>query len=231
MTESSSLRPSDGARKHAVDSLSDAFTNDQISMEEFERRVARVHTAKSADVLKTLLADLRTSNVPATSNQESQALGHPGTATVPSTRVREHERAIAILSETKREGRWIPARTTQVVAFLGSSIIDLREAMLGPGETVIKVVATLGSVEIIIPPSLNVESVGSAVMGTFEARENQAHIEDPAVPRLRVEGISVLGEVTVEVRLPGETKREAKKRRRRVARQLRDDQKRLKRGG
>ncbi len=189
-------------------------------MEDFETRVAKVHRASTAKELQSLLEGLPTGNVPATTSPDT-ALQPTVGAQVTSARVRDHDRAIAVFGETKRAGRWIPARENQVISVLGSAVIDLREALLGPGETEFKVFAVLGSVEVIAPPGLYVESGGAAILGSFESQENNPTLVDPNAPVVRIDGMSVLGEVQVTFRHPGESAREARRRRRREKKERR----------
>ena len=53
-----------------------------------------------------------------------------------------------------------------------------------------------------------------ALCGGFEHQTDTPLRRTPDVPILRVRGLALLGGVGVEVRLPGETPREAKRRRR-----------------
>lgn len=230
MAEPQQRRASDGAKEHAIAVLSDAFASEKLSMEEFERRVEQAHRATTHEELERLLKDVPASTAVSARDPQTGEVTSTSRPAVPSTRVRDNDRAIAIFGETKREGRWIPARSNQAIAALGSTVLDFRDALLGPGETEVKAVAVLGSVEIIVPPDIYVDCAGSAILGAFESQETQAPILNPEDPVLRIDGVAVLGDVTVEVRLPGENKRDAKRRRRRVAKQLREDRRRLKRG-
>ena len=51
---------------------------------------------------------------------------------------------------------------------MGGATLDFREARLPEGEVEIRVGALMGGVEIIVPPTLAVESNGAAIMGGFE---------------------------------------------------------------
>ena len=206
---------SSAARSNTIDLLSEHFAQDNLSLEDFEARLDRAHLAESMEALKAVLSGLPVGNVPATVDPEnSTALTTPVPASVPAGRVKDHDRSIAVLGETKRQGRWIPARENQVVAVLGSALLDLREALLGPGETVFNCVTFLGSIEVIAPEGMYVECTGNAVLGTFERHENSPASMNPDAPVVRIEGISVLGSVEVHYRRVGETKRDTKRRRR-----------------
>jgi hypothetical protein len=97
---------------------------------------------------------------------------------------------------------------------LGGTSLDFRDALLGPGITDLNVLVALGGVDIIVPPEMAVDVNGMAVLGGFEHETDTPLRHDPNLPTLRVQGLAVLGGVNVEVRLPGETPRQAKKRRR-----------------
>jgi hypothetical protein len=59
---------------------------------------------------------------------------------------------------------------------------------LPAGVTTIQVSALLGSVEIIVPPNLAVESEGSSILGSFEGLQRVPHDPDPELPVLHVQG-------------------------------------------
>lgn len=209
------------ARANTIDLLSEHFAQDNLTLDDFERRVTQAHAATEMAGLERLLKDLPVGNVPAlrTPRDEGTAMSRRVPASVSPDRVRERDTSLSIFSETKRLGRWIPARENQVVAVFGSSVLDLREALLGPGETVFKCYSVLGSVEVIAPEGMYVECAGSALLGSFEQHQNSPVSTHPDAPVVRIEGLSVLGSVEVEFREPGETKRDAKKRRRREKRE------------
>ena len=200
-------------RKVTIDALCEHFANDVMSVEEFERRVDLAHKAKTVDDIKGLLADLPGGNLPAPAG---------GAAQVPAPRrefgvtsaahVEEQEFVVAVLGGATRKGRWAPARTNYAVAIMGGTELDFREAQFGPGVTEVKVCAVWGGVEIIVPPGLNVECRGLAIMGGFDHMSDTVHPDDEA-PVLRISGVAVMGGVNVTERHPGETAREARRRR------------------
>lgn len=216
MTDTPEQPATQAARTNTIDLLSEHFAQDHLSLEDFEKRVGQVHRANSLEALRALLNGLPTGNVPATLDGGSGTSLAPRVgASVPAGRVKDHDRAVAVFSETKRLGRWIPARDNQIVAVMGSAVLDLREAMLGPGQTRFNCMAFFGSIEVIVPEGMYVECGGSAVLGSFEQHDYSPASLDPDGPVVRIEGMAVLGSVEVQVREVGESKREAKRRRRR----------------
>ncbi len=213
-----------GLREESIEVLTECFARDVLTVDDFEDRAEQVHGARS-------IADLQAAldGIPAALSRTPQPLpatapAHPGLPAhlaTPPAQVPSSERAVAIFGETKREGAWIAARRNAAVAVMGSAIIDLREARLGAEPTVIAAVTFMGSVEVIVPPGVQVECNGSAIFGGFEQKRERSDRIVPGSPVVRVEGWAVFGSVEVERRLVGESRREAKRRRKREKREER----------
>ena len=201
--------PTTAERERTIAVLSDRFAQGELEIEEFEERVTLAHRAQSADELATLLADLSLADEPAT----TQALEL-------ATDASEHGEAVAIFGGTRRDGAWNVPRHLHVTAFFGGVELDLRSARLPAGPIDLAVTATFGGVQIIVPPNLAVEVHGTAIFGGFEHMERASSSPDPSLPVLRIRGRAIFGGVSVETRLPGESEREAHRRRRRAHRQL-----------
>lgn len=199
--------PLAAAREETITVLSECFARDMLTVEEFERRAGLVHGARTIADLGTAIEGMRTEALPART-------GH-------TARPRPHDRSIAVFAETKRQGRWTPARQNTVVAVMGSAVIDLRDALLNSGPTVVSAIAFMGGVEVIVPPGVRVECSGSAVFGAFEQRREFApDAAGPDAPMVRVDGFAMFGSVEIEHRRPGESRREAKRRRRREKKEM-----------
>ncbi len=222
------------ARGKAIDVLSECFAQDNMTLEDFERRVSLAHQAHTKAELESVLEGLP---VGAWAKRDRRSPGRVSTVSLPAgvrpARVRRTDRAVAVFGESKRVGSWIPARETTVVAVVGSVVIDLREALLGDGEFTFKVLTVLGSVEVIVPPGLRVECAGSAIVGSFDHRPDTHFKAEEDAPSVRIDGLSVLGSVEVEFRQLGESKRDARRRRRFEKKERKRDRKRgrLRSGG
>ena len=201
-------------RQQAIDALCEHFANDALSVEDFERRVDRAHKAESTDELRKLLADLPSGDLPVRREDVAETAVERARASVPASRVKERGFMVAALGGVERKGRWIPARQNYAIAVMGGVCLDFREALLPPGETEVWIFTAMGGGEIIVPPGLTVESDGVAILGGFEHREDAVLSPDPDAPILRIRGLTIMGGVEVSVRYPGETGREAKRRRR-----------------
>jgi len=218
--------PLDHTRQLTIDALCEHFANDVMSVEDFEARVDVAHRATTVDELRELLSDLPTGDLPATRDAATPApIG--SRVMTPATHSRESAFQIAMLGGAKRSGQWMPARVNQTIAVMGGVELDFREAVMPRGVTELKVYAVMGGVEIIVPPGLNVESHGIGILGGFDHAGNDMPMADPNAPVLRISGLALMGGVDIKVRRPGESARDARRRKRQ---ERRDRRRALRRG-
>ena len=168
-------RAPQGQRQAAIDRLMEAFAEDVLDVDEFERRLDQAHAATTSAELQALLSDLpRQSNLPATPGQVARS-GVPASAPTQSYsvahegQVKESEYVVAVMGGSSRRGHWHPARKNYAVAVMGGTELDFREAVLPPGVTEVQVWAMWGGVDIIVPPGVNGESRGIALLGPGES--------------------------------------------------------------
>jgi hypothetical protein len=221
--------PLNHTRQVTIDALCEHFANDVMSIEEFEKRVESAHAATTSDELQELLRDLPSSGgLPAVRDAATGAPAPRREYSVASpAQVKEREFVVAVLGGSNRAGRWRPARKNFAVAVCGGAELDFREAIMGPGVTELQIYTMWGGVEVIVPPGLNVESHGIALMGGFEHAGDQLHSPDPDAPTLRITGLALMAGVDISVRHSGETASDARRRRKLERR----EQRRRLRGG
>ena len=215
-------------RQATIDRLCERFAEDRLSMRDFERRLDLAHRATTTRQLASLVADFP----PAAS---SPARGGPATPppaspagpanVVPREEVPARQFLAGVLGASTRGGSWVAPREMYAVALMGGVEIDFREAGLGPGVTEVTALALWGGVDVIVPPDLQVECNGAGIMGGFERTPDELAVasaasDGPGSPVLRVNGVAVMGGVTVSTRLPGEREKDAA-RRRKLARKAR----------
>jgi len=219
MSESPELRPAPlrTRRDEVIRDLSTAFAEDNLSIEEFERRLDVAHRATELTELNALVSDLRI----------TPAQPSPVPALRPRTaapaEIAEEQNLVAIMGGVSRRGQWTPARHTHFYALMGGAQLDFRDARLGPGVTELTIIACMGGVELIVPPDLIVDAGGTAIMGGFD----QSH-ESPGAPAgapvLKVNGFVIMGGVEIKVMLPGETNADARRRKREEKKRRRKQQ-------
>lgn len=221
--------PSGADRQRIIDALCEHYAQDHLEVGEFERRLDRAHRISRRDELEALVSDLPTLSASPTSepgrpsadvarrskDQEdpgAEVVVPAGAGRVPASRVPESQFEFAFWSGRQRSGSWIPARSIRAAAFMGSVELDFREALFGPGETRIHVVAVMGGVEIVVPPGIHVEADGLALIGAFEEKLGGGGDIPDNAPTLRITGFALMGGVEVVSRLPGESPRDARRR-------------------
>jgi Domain of unknown function (DUF1707)/Cell wall-active antibiotics response 4TMS YvqF len=198
-------------RERVVQTLSAHFAHDQLTMAEFEHRLERAYELTAVDELRSLVADLPALAMRGTTGEVS-----PSPALVPSSEVPPRGAIFTVMGGHERTGSWIVPRQLKVVVVMGGAEIDLRDARFGAGVTEIEIFVLMGGVNIIVPPGIRVESLGAAFMGGFELKAGDATALTPTHPVLRLGGLAIMGGVETETRYPGETAKEAKRRRRRA---------------
>jgi len=195
-------------RSSAVDILCRHYALDNLDERELERRLDVLYRVEGEGDMRGLLSDL-----PALPRVEAPVAA--GAREAPARGV-----AIAVMGGTERKGNWIPPRKLVAVAAMGGVELDFREARFAAGVSEVMAVAFWGGVEIVVPPGIRVESNGIALMGGFDhpAGENEEVVAD--APVLRIGGVAFMGGVEISTRYPGETKKQAA-RRRKLAREAR----------
>jgi hypothetical protein len=216
-TDRALIRLAQETRERVIARLSDHFAHDTLDVDEFERRVTIAQTSDDPADIEALLADLSGVDAPAA----------PATAVVPMVVTalvpddgRNGDTVYAIFGGIDRRGAWNVPRRMRIVALFGGANLDLREARFPPGVIDIDVTAVMGGINILVPPGLAVQMHGSAIMGGFADVNRAPAYPDPDAPLLRVHGLAMMGGVNVEMRLPGESERGA---RRREKQQLREE--------
>ena len=197
------------AREEAIDALCHEFARDALALPELERRLTRAREARTVDELRALLAEL-----PATGRGAPALLGGAPTEPADATRTTPARStgprrpgshlAIAVMGGTRRAGRWEPPGSMLAIALMGGVELDFREAVLGPGVTEINVFAFWGGIVITVPPNVQVDTHGMAIMGGFEQAADMESRAPEGAPTIRVNGLAIMAGVEVKVRSRGE---------------------------
>jgi hypothetical protein len=171
----------DTDRMQAAQLLSDAAAAGRLPMKEYEDRLTKAYAAKTHDELDRLSADL-----PGAVTRGRGGPCRPAPSTV----------LLAILSGFERRGRWnVPNRLT-AFAWWGGGVIDLRYADFTAHDVRIRAYSIMGGQTILVPPEVNVDLRGTAVMGSFD------HSVDgdgsPGAPCVQITGFALWGSVAVK---------------------------------
>ena len=113
---------------------------------------------------------------------------------------------VSFLSSNEREGRWPLPRRFRALAVLGNIELDLREADIGLGVSVIEAVAVMGNIEITVPPDVAVESSGDSLLGSFVVKYARGVSAGTATgyKKVHITGTAYAASVEVHVKGPDE---------------------------
>jgi hypothetical protein len=211
------LRISHSDREKVAEVLRDAAADGRIDLDELDERLEATWAAKTYRDLVPITLDLAgRGDLPAVPGASTPATPAPSprpgaevSRRVPAGMLPSHESSFAVMSETKRSGPWELGSVHTATAFMGSVVLDLREARFAGREVVINANAVMGSVEVLVDAWTIVHVEGSGVMGTFQ--EGRSRV-DPDLgadsPVVRVRGVALMGSVEVKRRgQPGAVRR------------------------
>lgn len=177
---SGAMRAGDTDRIQVAQLLTDAAASGTLNISEYEDRLNRAYAAQTYDELDRLSADLP--------GAVTRGRGGP-CRPAPSSLL------LAILSGYERRGRWNVPRRLTTFAFWGGGVVDLRYADFTSPEVDIRTYSIMGGQTILVPPEVNVDLSGVAVMGSFDhSVEGEG---SPGAPHVHISGFSVWGSVTV----------------------------------
>ena len=144
---------SPAARERVIAVLTERYAQDQLTLDEFERRATAAYAATSSAALVALTADLGDATAPAI--RASLPAGNVG----------------VVMGSIVRDMHAVP-RHLDVRTVLGNVELNLTRASFAPGVTEIALHAFMGNIEIQLPPHVGVEDHVSAVLGSFEYRRH-----------------------------------------------------------
>lgn len=186
--------------------LREAVADEVLSLEEFGDRMRVLLAARTRGDLHTAVAGLpqvrRAAPSDASTEQRSATTAEPRRVPRSTQRVRDGGSAVAILSNAELKGRFRPGASTTAVAVLGEATVDLQGVEFEGDELVVSAVSALGTVEIIVPEGVDVDLRGIAVLGERRDRTGDAVLPD--APVVRIDGLALLGEITVRHPKPKE---------------------------
>jgi hypothetical protein len=175
-----SLRVSDAERDAVLHTLGDHAAVGRLTLDELEDRSGRALAAKTRGELATLTSDL-----------PADAEGASARAPAPSRR-KPVRWVVAILSGSRRRGRFRAVGQINAVAVMGGNEIDLREAEIEGGELTVNLIAVMGGTEIYVPDSVELDVGGFSVMGGHEEVGSERPPR-PGAPLIRIRTYNLMG--------------------------------------
>jgi hypothetical protein len=175
-------------RERTVELLSLHFAQDNLSLEELERRMEGVYSAGSLPALRELTRDLPS---------DTDAAPGARAAVVPAALAPQRERIVSIMAETRRSGlTQLPPRL-DLLCVMSDTKLDLSGTQLTLPVTEIRVRAVMASVHITVPRGVRVVVQPSALMATVNDDDAQNAPVPPGAPVLRITGRVLMAELKV----------------------------------
>jgi hypothetical protein len=189
--------PVGAVRERVVQTLTEAFANDVLTVAELEERLEKAYRAATAEEALALIAGLPQRPPP---NIDS-LMPSPATGMV----VAHRERFRSILSSRSRRGAWSVPRELNVVGLFSDTTIDLTHATLPKDIVDLHVNVLFANMTIVVPPGLPVVNR----VGAFAASvESEAALElapmKPGMPVVRITGNCVFGSLEIVSRFTPE---------------------------
>jgi hypothetical protein len=187
------------AREQKITELSAHFANDDLTVEDLERRIEQVYKAASVAELDTITADLH--NLPAPSGRAREVHPAPATSRTP-TAYANSGRILSIMGESRRMGRWQVPQQLDVVSVMSDTTIDLTQAAMPPGIVDIHMRVVWAACKVVVPPGMRVINEMHAIMASVHSKAEDAEPgrSAPFPPTIRLTGTALMSEVKVVVR-------------------------------
>lgn len=188
------------AREQKIAELSTHFANDDLTLEDLERRIEQVYKAVSVAELDAITADLH--------NAPTQAAQSPGTrvaskaSRAPSTYAPNSGRILSIMGESRQMGRWQVPQRLDVVSIMSDTTIDLTQAVMPAGIVEIDVRVVWSACKIVVPPGMRVINEMHAIMASVHSKAEDAATSAGGsfAPTIRLTGMALMAELKVVVR-------------------------------
>jgi len=190
------------AREAKINELSTHFANDDLTLEDLERRIERVYKAASVAELEDITADLRRAMTMPVDMSAARQSSDP--TAVSSSYQTVAGRVLAFMGSTRRVGRWLVPQRLDVVAIMSDTKLDFTHAAM-PGSVIdVHLRAVMASCKLVVPPNVRVINETHAVMASVRSRADEVLPGDapatPQAPVIRLTGYAVMAEVNVVVR-------------------------------
>ena len=195
------IRLASDDRERAVARLSDAFAQDVLPVEEFERRLDAVYAATDRTQLDLLTRDL----------PSGATTSVPGVASTARSRdLTDTRRLSSVFSNVERAGFTEMPHRLEIRGIVGNVELDCSRSRFAPGVTEIIINATLSNVELLLPSFLRIENDGAAFLGSFSvavappgdgtssaAAPTAPSVTPPAISIVRISGRALLSNVEI----------------------------------
>ena len=117
------------AREQKISELSQHFANDDLSLDDLERRIELVYKAGTIAELDAITSDLRAA-VAAPPTSQGALVASRRQVVAPDAR---RGRLVAVMGESRRTGRWLVPGALRVISVMSDTRLDLTQAVMASG--------------------------------------------------------------------------------------------------
>jgi hypothetical protein len=139
------LRASDFDRDRVITLLAESAADGRLTPSEHAERVERAYKARTLGELAALTVDLV--------GQDAQPI-----------KLNNRRPVTGVFGRDSRNGRWVVPENLPVVAIFGEVELDLRDALLQSGRIVVYATILAGTIHLLVPEGVSVETTGTAVL-------------------------------------------------------------------
>jgi Domain of unknown function (DUF1707)/Cell wall-active antibiotics response 4TMS YvqF len=211
VTEALRMRASDADREKVAAILRDAYVEGRLTPLEHEERLAEVYRATTYGQLAPILRDLPvppgTLAVPTSHGVQVTPpvmRSDTGLGVRPDLATQGDGSLVAIFSGFERKGAWVVPPEVNATCIFGGGEIDLTEAVLTSGETVFRVTAIFGGLQITVPAGVAIRNESIGIFGGIQVPADSA-VE--GAPLIVIKGAAVFGGIDVRRPKPPKTRR------------------------
>jgi hypothetical protein len=173
-----------------------AYTNNHITVEELESRLANLYNTDSISELTGLTSDLppmpgaNDRKTGETYQWERDRFDH-----IPKKR-KKSQFFFAFMSGSGRKGQWAAPAEINCLAFMGGIELDFRQASFPREDIVIKALAFMGGIDIIVPPGVTVSTSVFPFMGGVDNKTDETGMG----PHIEVQGLAFMGGMDIKTK-------------------------------
>lgn len=178
-TQAPEVRAGDRDRERAIERLGQACGDGRLTLAELDERIEAAAAATTLAELDRLLADL-----PA-----------PEGLAAPPAEGRDW--VVGAFGSSERRGRWRLGPRTVAASVFGSTVVDLRDAVIDGNPVTMRAASVFGSVEVLVPPGVPVTVGGRGILGSVTRYGLSHDRPHPGVPHVHIDAVAVMGSVTV----------------------------------
>jgi uncharacterized protein DUF1707 len=166
-------RVSDTERDAAIGTLREHAVAGRLTLEEFSERVDVALAARTGVDLEVAVAELP-SRPEATASRKRRFL-------------------ITLVGSEQRRGRWRVPERLWAFSLLGAPDLDLRQAVIDRPEVTVTSISLVGALTALVPPAIDVELGGLALIGGNDLFGEEPAVEIPFGPRIRIRSFALVG--------------------------------------